>query len=50
MKISWDRDADAAYISLLEDEERVYGVACQQVTLERLAEKKGVDALSPLLR
>ncbi len=49
MRISWDRDADAAYISLIEDEERFYGVSQEQVTLEDLAEETGLDALHSLV-
>ncbi len=49
MRISWDREADAAYISLIADEERVYGVAREQVTLDDLAEETGLDALHSLV-
>ena len=49
VKIKWDRDADAAYISLIPDEERVYGVAQDSVTLDDVAEDTGIGALHSLV-
>lgn len=49
MDIEWDRNANAAYISLISDAERVHGVAAESVTLEHLAEEAGVDALHSLV-
>ena len=49
MRISWDREGDAAYISLIDDDERVAGVSRDQVTLEDIAEATGVDALHSLV-
>src|SRR4051812_24640142 len=49
VRISWDREGDAAYISLIEDDERVAGVSRNQVALEDIAEASGVDALHSLV-
>jgi uncharacterized protein YuzE len=47
--IEWDRDADAAYISLITDEERVHGASRDSITLEGVAEKTGIGALHSLV-
>lgn len=49
MRISWDREGNAAYISLIDDDERVAGVARDQVALEDIAEATRVDALHSLI-
>ena len=49
MRISWDREGDAAYISFIGDDERVAGVSTDQVMLEDIAEAGGVDALHSLV-
>jgi uncharacterized protein YuzE len=49
MNIRWDHEADAAYISLIPDEERVHGVSRDYVTLEDVAEQTGIGALHSLI-
>jgi uncharacterized protein YuzE len=49
VKIEWDRVVDAAYISLIPDDERVYGVSHDSVTLEDVAEETGIGALHSLV-
>ena len=49
MNITLDRSVDAAYVSLIPPDERVYGVAAESVTLEELAEDAGIDALHSLV-
>ena len=49
MGLSWDRSVDAAYISLIPPDERTYGVAADSVTLEKIAEEAGIDALHSLV-
>ena len=49
MNVKWDRDADAAYISLIPEKERVQGVSSDSVTLEDVAEETGIEALHSLV-
>jgi uncharacterized protein YuzE len=49
VKIEWDRVVDAAYISLIPNDERVYGVSHDSVTLEDVAEETGIGALHSLV-
>lgn len=49
MNIQWDQAADAAYINLIPDAERVHGVTAESVTLEDVAEEAGVRALQSLV-
>jgi uncharacterized protein YuzE len=49
VNIRWDRDADAAYISLVPADECGYGVSHDSVTLEGLAKETGIDALHSLV-
>ena len=49
MRISWDREGDAAYISFIPDDERVAGVSRDQIALEDIADEAGVDALHSLV-
>ena len=49
VNVEWDRDADAAYIRLIPEEERVQGVSSDSVTLDDLAEEAGIEALHSLV-
>jgi uncharacterized protein YuzE len=49
MHVSWDRSADAAYISLIPPDERTYGVVADSVTLEEIAHEAGIPALHSLV-
>jgi uncharacterized protein YuzE len=44
VRIKWDREADAAYISLSPDQDRVHGVTTGSVTLQPVAEETGLAA------
>ena len=49
MRLSWDRDAEAAYLSLLPPEEREMGESRDQVTLEEVAASTGIAALNAIV-
>ena len=49
MKIEWDKEADAAYISLIDDNERVFGVSKDSVPLDELEEAAEISALHSLV-
>jgi uncharacterized protein YuzE len=49
MDIKWDRTVDAAYIYLIDDEERVHGVAHYQVPLSGAELGSAVAALDSLV-
>jgi uncharacterized protein YuzE len=49
VNIQWDREADAAYISLVPEEERVQGVSSDSITLEDVAEESGIEAMRSLV-
>lgn len=49
MKIEWDKEANAAYISLIDDNERVFGVSKDSVPLDELEEAAEISALHSLV-
>lgn len=49
MDFTWDNEAGAGYISLLDPEERVTGVAADTVPLDSLDEASEIGALNSLV-
>lgn len=49
MRIKSERAADAAYISLISDQERIDGVSHDSITLDDVAEETGIAALHSLV-
>jgi uncharacterized protein YuzE len=49
MKITWDREANAAYISLIDDQERVVGVAKHSIPLDELDGAAEIASLRSLV-
>ena len=49
MWLSWDRDAEAAYLSLLPPEERETGDSRDQVTLEGVSASTGIATLNSIV-
>jgi len=49
MDFTWDNEAGAGYISLLDPEERVSGVAADTVALDSLDEASEIGALHSLV-